>query len=249
MDLSGRTIVVTGGSSGIGRETCLKAAEYGADIVVADLVDEPRDGGRSTVESVRELGQRSTFVKADVRDLSDMEAAVEAGEEFGGVDGLVNNAGYAQSHSLTDTNPDNWEKSIATNLTGVYHGCLAGVSRMVDTGGAIVNVASGAGVVGLVNTCSYSAAKGGVISLTRQIAVDYAAEDIRVNTVSPGFTDTPLFREDTHDGTRQYAERNTPMQRIGRAEEVADTIVYLLSDASSFITGENIIVDGGYAIE
>jgi NAD(P)-dependent dehydrogenase (short-subunit alcohol dehydrogenase family) len=85
-----------------------------------------------------------------------------------------------------------------------------------------------------------------VTSFTRQIAVDYASEDIRVNAVSPGFTDTPLLREDTHDGTRQYAEHNTPMQRIGRAEEVADTIVYLLSDAASFITGENILVDGGY---
>lgn len=112
MDLSGRTIVVTGGSSGIGRETCLKAAKYGADIVVADLVNEPRDGGQSTVEAVRDLGQRSTFVEADVRELTDMQAAIEAGEEFGGVDGVVNNAGYAQSHSLTDTDPHNWENRL-----------------------------------------------------------------------------------------------------------------------------------------
>jgi 3alpha(or 20beta)-hydroxysteroid dehydrogenase len=182
--------------------------------------------------------------------LDDLEAAIEAGEEFGGIDGIVNNAGYAQSHALTETDTDNWQKSIETNLTGVYHGCLVGVSRMLDgDGGAIVNVGSGAGVVGLVNTCSYSAAKGGVIALTRQIAVDYASKGIRVNAVSPGFTDTPLFREDTHGGTRQYAERNTPMQRVGEAEEVADAIVYLLSDAASFITGQNILVDGGYAIQ
>lgn len=129
--MSGRTIVVTGGSSGIGRETCLKAAKYVADIVVVDQINEPRDGGQSTVEAVRDLGQRSTYVEADVRELSDMQAAIEAGNEFGGVDGVVNNAGYARSRSLTDTDPDNWRNRLRrislTHFMPVlpaYHGWL-----------------------------------------------------------------------------------------------------------------------------
>lgn len=250
MDLSDRTIVVTGGSAGIGRATSLGAAAHGADVVVADLREEPRDGHETTVEKVRELGQRSTFVEADVTDLDDMQAAVETAEEFGGVDGIVNNAGYAQSTELTETSTANWQKSIETNLSGVYHGCLAATPRMLENGGgAIVNIASGAGVVGLVNTCSYSAAKGGVIALTRQIAVDYAAEGVRANAVSPGFVDTALLREDTHDGTGSYAKQNTPMRRVGDPREIADAVVYMLSDAASFVTGQNLIVDGGYAIE
>lgn len=250
MDLAGRTILVTGGSAGIGRAVALSAAERGADIVVADIRREPRRRGTTTPEEVRNRGQHCSFVEADVTNYEEVETAVEAGEEYGGIDGVVNNAGYAQSFELTETSKENWTTSIETNLTGVYHGCLAGVSRMLDgDGGSIVNIGSGAGVVGLVNTFSYSAAKGGVISLTRQIAVDYAADGIRANVVSPGFTDTVLFQKDTHDGTREYAERQTPMRRVGEPDEISDAVIYLLSDGASFITGENLLVDGGYSIQ
>ncbi|MFC7157677.1 SDR family NAD(P)-dependent oxidoreductase [Halomarina halobia] len=250
MNLSSRTVLVTGGSAGIGRAIALAAADRGANVVVADIRREPRESGRTTVEEVEARGQRCTYVEADVTEYTDLERAVEAGETFGGVDAVVNNAGFAQSFSLTDTERGNWAKSIETNLTGVYHGCLAGVARMLEgDGGAIVNIASGAGVVGLVNTFSYSAAKGGVIALTRQIAVDYADQNIRANSVSPGFTDTELFRNDTHDGTREYAERRTPMRRVGEPDEIANAVVFLLSDAASFITGENLLVDGGYAAQ
>jgi NAD(P)-dependent dehydrogenase (short-subunit alcohol dehydrogenase family) len=250
MDLSERTVLVTGGSSGIGRAISRSAADHGANVVVADLQKEPRSGGQPTTELVRDLGQESTYVETDVRNREDLVAAVRECETLGGIDGLVNNAGFAKSHALTDTSEENWRTAIETNLTGVFNGCLATVPEMLEAdGGAIVNIASGAGIVGLMNSFSYSASKGGVIALTRQIAVDYASNGIRANCVSPGFTDTALFREDTHDGSRTYAQQSTPMGRVAEPEEIADATVFLLSDTASFITGENLLVDGGYAIQ
>ena len=251
MELTDRTIVVTGGSSGIGRSIALTAAERGANVVVADIERTPREGGPPTTEAVREHGSESEFVDADVTDLEDLHRAAKVASELNGsFDVWVNNAGYAATDELTKTDAENWGQSIETNLTGVYHGCLTAVESMLENGGgSIVNIASGAGVIGFLNSASYSAAKGGVIALTQQVAVDYAADGIRVNAVSPGFTDTEMLRQDTHDGTGSYAEKQTPMGRIGTPNEVANTVVFLASDAASFITGENVRVDGGYTVQ
>jgi len=247
MDLTGQTVLVTGGSAGIGRATSLSAARNGADVVVADIRRDPRDDGEPTVNAVERMGQEAAYVNTDVTSMDDLRDAVAVAEELGGLDGMVNNAGLAESYTISETTPENWQAAIETNVTGVFNGSRAAIQAMTEKeSGVIVNIGSVAGLIGLPNSASYSAAKGGVMALTRQLAVDHARKGIRVNSVSPGFIDTVMFRDDTHDGTREYAESSTPMGRIGEPTEVADTVVFLLSDAAGFITGQNVVIDGGY---
>ena len=250
MRLEDTTVVVTGASSGLGRATAMLAAEEGASVVNADLTREPRHEERPTDEAIQAAGGEALFVETDVTDLSAVEAAMDAAiDEFGSLDTVVNNAGRAESYAITETTEENWASIVELNLTGVYHGTLAAVERMLDAGGgSIVNMASVFGVVGEPNSASYSAAKGGVISLTRQVARDYAPDGIRVNAVSPGFIDTPMLREDTHDGTVEFAEKYTPMGRVGRPEEIAEAVVYLAGETASFVTGQNLVVDGGFGM-
>lgn len=250
MRLDNAVVVVTGASSGVGRQTALQAAEEGAAVINADIRRDPRTEDVPTDELISDAGGQALFVETDVTDLDAVRGTIDTAiEEFGGLDAVVNNAGRAESYALTETDRENWQGTLELNLTGVYNGCLAAVERLLDTdGGAVVNVGSVFGVVGAPNSASYSAAKGGVIALTRQIARDYAADGIRANAVSPGFVDTPMLREDTHDGTIGFAEQQTPMRRVGTPTEIADAIIFLASENASFVTGQNLVVDGGYAM-
>lgn len=250
MDLDDAVVVITGASSGIGRAAALMMGAAGATVVNADLTREPRDDARPTDTVITDQGGTARYVETDVTRLDAVRRLVElVVDEYSGLDVMVNNAGRAESYAITGTTPENWRQAIDINLTGVYHGSLAAVEAMREhDGGVLVNVASVFGVVGGPNSASYSAAKGGVIALTRQIARDYAREGIRANSVSPGFIETPMLREDTHEGTREFAERTTPMSRVGTPDEVAGVVVFLASGQSAFITGQNIVVDGGYAM-
>lgn len=250
MRLEDKAVLVTGASSGLGRATALRAAKEGACIINADVRREPRDEEKPTDEEIVDAGGEAVFVRTDVTDLEDVEGAVDrAVDEFGSIDVVVNNAGRAESYAITETDEENWQQTLELNLTGVYHGCLAAVARFLQQGGgAIVNISSVFGIVGSPNSASYSAAKGGVLALTRQVARDYAADGIRVNSVSPGFVDTPLLQKDTHEGTIEFAEQYTPMGRIGSPEEIAEAVIFLASENASFVTGQNLVVDGGYSM-
>ncbi len=251
--LGGKVAVVTGASSGIGRAIARRLAADGARMLVADLRSHPREGHHeeggpaSTVDLIRAAGGEAMFVEADVGQASDMESAASvAVDELGGLDIMVNNAGIWHGHrTILEETEAEFDSTIATNLKGVWLGCKVAISNMVrfGKGGSVVNIASIAGMVGLAAEPAYSASKGGVIGLTRQLAIDYADHRIRVNAVSPGFVETSLSRavigvNPEHD--------LTPWPRLGTVSDVASAVSFLASDQSEWMTGAVLVVDGGY---
>jgi NAD(P)-dependent dehydrogenase (short-subunit alcohol dehydrogenase family) len=246
--LGGKVALVTGGASGIGRATALLFGAEGAAVVVLDLKEE----GQATTETVVAAGGRAAFVRGDVTRSSDCEAAVQkAVAEFGRLDVLVNNAGIIRRASVVDTTEEEWDRVMAVNVKSVFLLSRAAIPVMVRAGGGvIVNTASGWGLVGGQNAASYCASKAAVVNLTRAMAVDHAAQNIRVNCVCPGDTDTAMLREEA----RQLGEdlksflagsKQRPMGRVGRPEEIAQAILFLASEASSYVTGTALLVDGG----
>ncbi len=245
--------MVTGASSGIGRAAARCLAEQGAGVVAADLHRQPRDGDHevggpaSTVDLIRAAGGKAVFVEADVTSAPDMRRLVEAAAgELGGLDIMVNNAGiWHGRRTIIEETEAEFDSTIAVNLKGVWLGCKAAIDHMVRAGGggSIVNIASIAGMVGLVTEPAYSASKGGVIGLTRQLAVDHARHRIRVNAVAPGFVETAMSRpamgvNPEHD--------LIPWPRLGAVSDVASAAAFLASDESEWITGAVLTVDGGY---
>ena len=246
--LDSKVALVTGGSSGIGRATALTFAREGAKVVVADM--QP-DGGHQTVHMIQESGGEATFVPVDVTRAADVEAMIaKAVQTYGRLDCAYNNAGVGSRARapLADYPEEDWHRIIAINLTGVWLCMKYEIPQMLQQGGgAIVNTASIAGLVGLSETSAYVASKHGVVGITRTAALEYARQGIRVNCVCPGYIRTPMTAQSMSDPDRlaQMIARE-PIGRVGNPEEVAAAVMWLCSDAASFVTGHTMTVDGGY---
>jgi NAD(P)-dependent dehydrogenase (short-subunit alcohol dehydrogenase family) len=246
--LAGKSAVVTGAASGIGRASALALADAGASLVVADVNDE---GGTETVRLVADRGGDASFVHADVTRAEDVAALVaECVARYGRLDCAVNNAGLAGGGQLThELTEAEWNRVVAVDLTGVWLCLKSEITQMLAQGGGgvIVNMASTSGLVGGA-TSVYVASKHGVIGLTKQAALEYAPRGIRINAVCPAVTQTPFIERVL--AARPEAEARwraaSPMGRFGTAEEVAAAVVWLCSDASSFVTGVAMPVDGGW---
>jgi len=254
--LEDRVAVVTGGSSGIGRGISLAYAEQGADVLVADVREDPKGGGRPTHEKIAEdTDAEAAFVECDVTNVDDLEAAVEAADEFGGVSVMVNNAGIWHDEDFLETTVEEYQQMMDINLKGVFFGCQAAARRMVDTGaGCIVNVSSVDGLFGNGARPTYAASKAGVTLLTYSLAHRFGDQGIRVNAIHPGgvrtmigseFMDPDVDPEAAASGAQEFLEK-VPLGRYGQPEEIAGAAVYLASDLASYVTGESLVVDGGW---
>ena len=243
--MEGRIALVTGASSGIGRATALAFAERGARVVLADV---DSDGGHETLRLIREKGGEATFVPADVTQAAQVEAMIdEVARGFGGLDYAFNNAGIVGTPSSTaECTEENWDRVIAVDLKGVFLCMKYEIPLMLKRGhGAIVNMSSIAGLVGLKKNIAYVAGKHGVVGLTRAAALEYAEAGIRINAVCPGFVRTPILKLDSMPEMERRYLTAEPMGRLGRPEEIAAAVVWLCSDAASFVTGHMLSVDGG----
>jgi NAD(P)-dependent dehydrogenase (short-subunit alcohol dehydrogenase family) len=242
--LQGRVALVTGGGGGIGRASALAFARSGASVVVNDVDD---DQGAETVDRIRSHGGNAIYSRCDVSDPEQVQAMVASAiDTFGRLDCAFNNAGI-NSITLDEYDDEVWSRAIAVNLTGVMLCMREAATVMVKQGsGAIVNTASINGVVGNPGQPAYTAAKHGVVGLTRHGALRWASSGIRVNAVCPGVIDTPMTEQVAADpALRAMIDGMTPIGRMGRAEEVAEAVVWLCSDAASFVTGHPLLVDGG----
>lgn len=245
--VAGKVALVTGGGSGIGRASALTFAREGAKVVVADVAVE---GGEETVRLIQQRGGEAIFVKADVARAAEVETLVaRAVQTYGRLDCAHNNAGIeGAAATIVDYAEDAWERVIAINLKGVWLCMKYEIPHMLKQGGgAIVNTASTAGLVGYRGGSAYVASKHGVVGLTKTAALEYAKAGVRVNAVCPGAIDTPMMGRLT--GHRpQRAERMAaaePVGRMGQPEEIAEAVVWLCSEAASFVTGHAMAVDGG----
>ena len=249
--IAGKVALVTGASSGIGRATALAFAREGAKVVVADVTVE---GGEETVAQVKKAGGEAIFVKTDVSKAVEVEALVaKAVATYGRLDCAHNNAGIAgNAKTIVDDTEDNWDRILAINLKGVWLCMKYEIAHMLKQGGgAIVNTASGAGLIGVRRGGAYVASKHGVVGLTKTAALEYAKAGIRVNCICPGPIDTPMLQG--IGGSNQVViERMVAAQpggRLGKPAEIAEAAVWLCSDAASFITGLPMPVDGGYTAQ
>jgi NAD(P)-dependent dehydrogenase (short-subunit alcohol dehydrogenase family) len=247
-ELEGKVGLVTGGTSGIGRETAVLFAKAGAKVVVAGR---RAAEGEETIELVRAAGGDGLFVKTDVSKASEVEMLVQkAVDKFGRLDVAFNNAGVESLQvPIVRQSEDDWDRTIAINLKGVWLSLKYEIRQMLKQGssGAIVNMASITGLVGAVGAAAYSASKHGVIGLTQTAALENAKNGIRVNAVCPGFTQTPMAdRALRVPSVYKYVVSCHPIGRLGKPTEIAEAVVWMCSDRASFMTGQSLILDGGF---
>jgi NAD(P)-dependent dehydrogenase (short-subunit alcohol dehydrogenase family) len=250
-EFDGKVAFVTGAASGIGRAAALAFARAGASVVVADVGEE---GNRQTAQLIAEAGGRSLAVGCDVTRANDVRAALQkTTEAFGRLDFAFNNAGVEPKKLVptAEVEEEEWDRIVGVDLRGVFLCMKYEIPVMLaHGGGAIVNTSSGAGVIGIKNNAVYSAAKHGVIGLTRSAALEYAAKNVRINAVCPGYIDTPMIERFAGRSAEARAKvvAEEPIGRMGTPEEIAATVVWMCSDSSGFMVGHALVVDGGQTI-
>lgn len=242
--LQDKVAVITGGASGIGAATARLFVSEGAKVVLVDLNEEK---GKAFEAELKGLNAEALFIKANIT--SEEEVAnifKQTVATFGKVDIVFNNAGIGRVHSSHDLDYSEWRNTVNVDLDGVFLVARESIREMLKTGGgSIVNTASMYGWVGSPGSAAYNAAKGGVINLTRSLALEYAEQNIRINALCPGFIDTPIIPEES----KQALSAATPMKRLGKSEEMAKAVLFMASDDSSYMTGNSLTVDGGYTAQ
>ena len=246
MRISDKVAIITGAASGIGRATAILFAKEGGKVVVADKNEV---GGNETVDLIRSDGGQAIFNYVNVTSATDIQGMVKTTiNTYGKLNILVNNAGIAIRLPVVDLSEEDWDRNIDVNLKSIYLSSKYAIPRMIEnSGGSIVNITSIYGIVGGRIRAAYAASKGGVVNLTRSMALDYALHKIRVNCVCPGFVNTPLLKNILKDKEEYQALADLhPMGRLGDMLEIALGVLYLASDESSFVTGIALPIDGGY---
>ncbi|MET3920977.1 SDR family oxidoreductase [Arthrobacter sp. UYEF20] len=249
MRLQNKKALITGGGSGIGRATALAMAAEGADVAVVDI---NLAAAQAVAKEVEALGVKALGIAGDVADEASVQAAVaEAASAFGTISVLFNNAGIIRRANVIDTTTAEWDQVMGVNVRGVFLMCKSVVPLMIaNGGGSIINTGSGWGLKGGGDALSYCASKAAVVNMTRALAIDHGKDGVRVNSVNPGDTNTPMLREEARQLSQEEASflteaNDRPLQRMGTPEEIAEAVVWLASDASSYVTGSALVVDGG----
>lgn len=248
MRLENKTAIITGAGSGIGRAIALLFAREGAKIIIADW----SEAGQGTADEINKNGGEAFFIKTDVSRAEEIDKMASLClEKFGKIDILINNAGIVRQSPLHQTSQEDWDQVLNVNLKGIFLGSKKVLPEMMKQGkGKIVSITSIAGIVGFEQTGAYCASKGGIIALTRSMALEYGKNKINVNCIAPGIIKTNMTGDMLDDpATRQSFESSTPYPRLGEPDDIAYAALYLASDESDFVTGQTLIVDGGWTVK